>query len=96
MDIEIAIALLTEIRMRETAELTAIDPSNQKSVDRENAQAMENFEYASDFVAIGKLDKGLREYANAWQHAIKAEKEALKLPTLHRGDGDPQDGVDDE
>ena len=84
MDIEIAIVLLVETRIEETVGLTAIDPDNQKNVDRENAKATQEFEDAGNSVAVGRLDVGFQKYAEAWQHAAKAEEEALKLPPPRR------------
>jgi len=83
MDIEIAIVLLTEIRLEESKDLTAIDPKNQENVNRENTKAVEQFEDATNYLAIGKLDNGIREFAKVWQHAARAEEEALKLPATN-------------
>ena len=61
MDIEIAIVLLIETRINETVGLTAIDPDNQKNVDRENAKATQEFEDAGNSLAVGRLDIGFHQ-----------------------------------
>ena len=66
--------------MEESAGLTAVDLKKQRRVDRENDRAIEDFEDAANFVATDRLDKGIREFAKAWHHAVKAEEHALKAP----------------
>ncbi|NQW17686.1 MAG: hypothetical protein HQ478_09390 [Chloroflexi bacterium] len=93
-DIQIAIVLLAEIRVEESAGLIALDPENQDEVDRENAKAAQDFVDAGNYVATGRLDKGIREYAKAWHHAVKAEEEALEPldDDDHHGASDDDDG----
>jgi len=80
-DIEIATVLLAEIRLDESDGLIALDPGKQDKVDRENEKAADHFVKAGDHIATGNLDKGIREYAKAWHHAVHAELEAVKLPS---------------
>ncbi|MBN4064828.1 hypothetical protein JYU04_03735 [Dehalococcoides mccartyi] len=87
-DIQIAMTILTETRMDETSGLVALDPKKQKKVDRELEQSIKEFDDALNKIAIGNLDKGIRELAKAWNHANHAEKEALKALKRKRGDDD--------
>lgn len=85
IDIEIAIVILTEIRMDEASGLIAIDPDKQSKVDSENEKALKEYDDAMNKLATGDIDKGIRELAKAWDHSNHAEKSALEQPKIKKG-----------
>jgi len=84
-DIRTAITILTETRMKDTSGLIAVDSNKQSKVDSEIEKAINEYDDAMNKIAIGDIDKGIRELAKAWNHSNHAEKHALEEPKAKKG-----------
>lgn len=79
-DLVTADRLLAVTALDELSGTVAEDPDRQDKVDRELEKGLEELDKGDEELVKGKPDKAIDKFKKAWEHAVKAAKEAAKAP----------------